>query len=272
MMNKKGTQNLKLILIKHDSVFLETLQVYFDAHRFIWSNNLGKFLWISGLFFLLLFSASIKAINHGIDILEAPFARYLLPLLQQFVRLSSDDVSKGVKAGCWLLKKAIEKNQSAIFSFIFLIVGTPFFSFLSGKTEELHTGQLYPFRWPVFFKELRRGVSLSVRNSVKQFGLIIIITIIGLNPLLGIITPLLSFIVQCYFNGLLLTDYTLERKGYSVKNSEEFYRVHKTEMFAVGLGFMLLLLIPVVGWFLSPAYAIVASYLFFSNQKVNSIS
>jgi hypothetical protein len=42
---------------------------------------------------------------------------------------------------------------------------------------------------------------------------------------------------------------------------------HKPEMFALGLGFMFILLIPVIGWFLAPTYGLVASYLFFSKNS-----
>lgn len=95
----------------------------------------------------------------------------------------------------------------------------------------------------------------------------ILITLISLIPIIGIIAPLLTFILQAYYNGILMTDYSLESEGYNQKESEKFYSQNKPIMFSIGLGFMLLLLIPVVGWFLAPTYALTASTLYFFNQK-----
>ena len=92
---------------------------------------------------------------------------------------------------------------------------------------------------------------------------------ISLIPIIGIITPLLTFIVLAYFNGILMTDYSLESEGYNQKESKKFYTQNKPIMFSIGLGFMFLLLIPVVGWFLAPTYALTASSLYFFNQKNN---
>jgi len=64
-----------------------------------------------------------------------------------------------------------------------------------------------------------------------------------------------------------MTDYTLERQGFSVKESQVYYRQHKPELFGIGLGLMFLLLIPVIGWFLAPTYALVTAYLNFEKSK-----
>ncbi len=249
---------------------LNSLSIYFDAHRFIRKNNFIKYLFVSGIAFLFLFTITIKSIIYGVDYIENPITLWLLPLLQKVLMLSPEDITKGIKAIFWLIKKAIEANQDAIFSTVFLIIGTPFFSFISSKTEEVISGKVYPFQFSIFLKEIERGVSISFRNSMKQLALILLITLLALIPLVSIATPLLTFIVQAYYNGVLITDYTLERRGFSVKASQGFYKTHKPEMFAIGLGFMFLLLIPVVGWFIAPTYGLVASYLYFSGLKIQS--
>lgn len=67
-----------------------------------------------------------------------------------------------------------------------------------------------------------------------------------------------------------MTDYSLESEGINRKESTQFYIQNKPILFSIGLGFMFLLLIPVVGWFLAPTYALTASSLYFFNQQ-NSI-
>lgn len=115
---------------------------------------------------------TIKALLFGVDYIQEPISQKLIPLLQRFIYLKPDDISKGISALFWLLKTTIESNKDAIFSGIFLIIGTPFFSFISSKTEEFATGKSYPFKWSIFFNEIKRGLSLSFRNSLKQLGLI----------------------------------------------------------------------------------------------------
>lgn len=270
-MNKLTSKiiNLKNNYFLYEKQFLETLQVYVNAHQFVQKNNFKKYLLISGFAFLLLFTIIIKLILSGVESSQEPLTKWLLPYLQKYLTLNPEDIKNGIKGLFWLIKKAIESNKDAIFSTVFLIIGTPFFSFISSKTEEIITGKTYAFHWSGFVKELKRGLNLSIRNSLKQWGLIFIITIIALIPLIDIFTPLITFIIQAFFNGILMTDYTLERQGFSAKNSEIFYNQHKPEMFAIGLGFMFLLLIPVIGWFIAPTYGIVASYLYFTSVESN---
>jgi CysZ protein len=263
-MLKVSFNNIKQTVLQYEIIAIDTLGIYFNAHQFIKKHNLKRYFLVTGIAFLLLFTITIKALLFGVDYIQEPISQKLLPLLQKFVNLNTDNLLKGISALFWLIKTTIESNQDAIFSGIFLIIGTPFFSFISSKTEELATGKNYPFKWSSFFKEIKRGLSLSFRNSLKQLGLILIITLLDFVPIINISTPLLTFLVQAYYNGILMTDYTLERQGFTIKESQLFYKVHKPEMFGIGLGFMFLLLIPVVGWFIAPTYAIVASYLQFS--------
>lgn len=264
-------RKIKHNLIDREKSVILCLGKYFDAHQFVRKNNFWKYLLVSGISFLLLFTVTIKAILFGVNYIENPITQWLLPILQKFLTLSSDDLTNGIKASFWLIKKAIEANKDAIFSALFLVVGTPFFSFISSKTEEIVTGTKYTFKFNTFLKETKRGISISFRNSIKQLVLILLITLLALIPLVEIFTPLLTFVIQAYYNGILMTDYTLERQGFSAKESEKFYKIHQSEMFAIGLGFMFLLLIPVVGWFVAPTYGLVTSYLYFSVLKTKSI-
>ena len=264
---KSVFRKLKNRLINYEKTALHCLSFYFEAHQFVRKNNFRKYIIFSGLSFLVLFTITIKSLLYGIEVFENPASAWLIPQLQKFLNFTEYEIGKGIQAVFWLLKRTIKSNQDAIFSGIFLVIGTPFFSFISSKTEELYSGNKYTFKWSVFLNEIKRGISISVRNSFKQIGLIILITLIALIPILEIFTPLLTFIVQAYFNGILITDYTLERHEYSIKTSEKYYSNHKPEMFALGLGFMFILLIPVIGWFLAPTYGLVASYLYFSNSN-----
>lgn len=258
---------IKAKLKFYNESLVSGLQLFFRAHEFILTNKFKRYLLISGFFFLLLFTISIKWLLGFLNSIELPLIEWSLPKVKSFFNFEDGELRQGLKAVFWILKKTIESNKDAIFLFIFMIIGTPYFSFISSKTEETLTGKKYPFKFKVFIKEIKRGLSISIRTTFKQLLFIIGITIIAFIPYMDTITPLATFIVQAYYNGILITDYSLERQDYSIKETDRYYKQNKSSMFTIGLGFMFLLLIPVVGWFLAPTYALVASSFYFLKKK-----
>ena len=262
-------QKIKNQTKDYNSKTITGLVCFFDAHNFILKNKLGKYLLISGGLFLLIFSISIKTIIIGIESIEPWLTNLIVTNFISYINFSIDDFKMGIKAAFWLLKTAIDSNKDSIFTSLFLIIGTPYFSFISENAHMILTQTSKHFTFKGWLQEIRRGLKLSITNSIKQLGFFLLITLISFIPIIGIIAPLLTFIVQAYYNGILMTDYSLEREGYNLKESKKFYVQNKPIMFSIGLGFMFLLLIPVVGWFLAPTYALIASTLFFFKQKNN---
>ncbi|MEN9302773.1 MAG: hypothetical protein RL264_1202 [Bacteroidota bacterium] len=263
-------QKIKLTAKEYNSKVLIGLAFYFDAHNFILKNKLGKYLLISGILFLLLFSIGINVIINKIESSEPWLTNWIINHLKGYVNISIEDFKVGITAAFWILKTTINSNKDSIFTSLFMIIGTPYFSFISEKVRKIITKTSKPFTFKSLISNLKRGLALSIINSFKQLGFVILITLISLIPFIGIISPLLTFIVFAYYNGILMTDYSLESEGINRKESTQFYIQNKPILFSIGLGFMFLLLIPVVGWFLAPTYALTASSLYFFNQQ-NSI-
>jgi len=250
-----------------NTIITEVLQAYFQAHTFILKHPLKRYLLFSGLFFLILFSVSIRALLYGVSYLEQPITVWLLDQSVHYLTIDVDKIKTGIAAGFWLTRKIIEGNKDSIFLFLFFTIGVPYFSFISSKTEEYHTGKKYAFSLKNFFKELKRGLKISIYLNFKQLYWIIIISLFSMIPYLGMISPLFVFIVNTYYSGILMTDYSLERHQFNAEQSKVFYKNNKSKMFAIGLGMMFLLLIPVIGWFLAPTYAIVTSTLLLSDRE-----
>lgn len=249
---------------RYNNEILTGLQYFFDAHNFIQNNNFLKYLLISGFIFIAFFSISLQALMHGIDSLEPIATNWLIDNFMSYINLSVENVKSWIHATFWLIKTMISGNQDKIFTMIFLIIGSFYFSFITGKINDIVFGkQTIPSKWTY---EIIRGLKLSSINSIKQLGLFLIITLFSYIPIIGIVAPLLTFITQAYFNGITMADYALEKQGLSVKDSKEFYKANKPVLFAIGLGFMFLLLIPVIGWFLAPSYALIASELYLYNK------
>lgn len=149
----------------------------------------------------------------------------------------------------------------SLFKFLFLIVGSPVFAYLSEKTSSIIEGKDFPFSLSQLLKDVVRGIKLALRNSLWQTVYIVSILLLSLVPLFGWITPLIGLFVECYYYGFSMVDYSLERNKLSPAASIDFIGRHKGLAVGNGLMFYLMHIIPVVGWVLAPAYAVIAATL-----------
>lgn len=147
------------------------------------------------------------------------------------------------------------------FKYLFLIIGSPVFAWLSEKTESLINNRAYPFSIGQFFKDVFRGISIAVRNTLWQTVYTISILTIALIPIVGWATPVLALLIECYYLGFSMLDYTSERKGLSPSESIDFIGNHKGLAIGNGMVFYLLHLLPFIGWVIAPGYAVIAATL-----------
>ena len=112
-----------------------------------------------------------------------------------------------------------------------------------------------------FLKDVLRGIKIALRNSVWQSVYMISIVLLSLIPILGWLTPLLALLVECYYYGFSMLDYSFERKRMTASESIFFIGNHKGLAIGNGLMFYLMQLLPLLGWVLAPAYAVVAATL-----------
>ena len=148
-----------------------------------------------------------------------------------------------------------------LFKYLFLIVGSPLFAYLSEKTEAIIEGKDLPFNTAQFFKDIVRGIKLSVRNSLWQTVYTISILVLSLIPILGWLTPAIAVIIECYYYGFSMLDYSMERHKKSPAESIYYVSSHKGLAIGNGLVFYCMHLLPIIGWILAPAYAVVAATL-----------
>ncbi len=146
---------------------------------------------------------------------------------------------------------------------IVLIFFSPILSYISEVTESCIYGSPGPtFSLKTLFQDLWRSIVINLQNLVRMVVLIILAWLFVLLPLIGaVISACLIFLIQAYYNGFALMDYTLERKRFSVKESVRFARSNRPRVIGVGIGFMAMMLIPVLGWFAAPTYGAVAATL-----------
>ena len=146
-----------------------------------------------------------------------------------------------------------------LYKHVIMALSAPFMSPVSEKIEIHYLGhKAHSHRNTTFTDQLWRGIRINVRNLFKEIFFTIPILIIGIIPVIGIISTVLLFLIQAYYAGFGNMDYTLERH-FNYKDSINF--VKKNRGIAIGNGtvFMLFLLIPIVGVILVLPFSVTAA-------------
>jgi CysZ protein len=242
------------------------IQSYYKAHNFIREHRLWKWIIIPGIVYTLLFIISIyffgKTANTFIEWLS----------LKTGLKTWLDKNGNGLLgfffafAGImlWLIQMLF---YFSLFKYIWLILGSPVFAYLSEKTDSIIENKNFEFDAKQFGKDVLRGIQIALRNCLWQSVYMISIVLLSLIPVMGWLTPLLALLVECYYYGFSMLDYSFERKRMSVPESIFFIGAHKGLAIGNGLMFYLMQLLPLLGWILAPAYAVVAATLSLHDVK-----
>ncbi|MBC7902297.1 MAG: EI24 domain-containing protein, partial [Gemmatimonadaceae bacterium] len=155
----------------------------------------------------------------------------------------------------------------SLFKYLWLIIGSPVFAYLSEKTEALLSGKDFPFSWKQLLKDMARGIKLALRNALWQSVYAVSILLLSFIPVVGWVTPVISMFVECYYYGFSMLDYSCERRKLSPSQSITFIANHKGLAIGNGLVFYMMHVIPIVGWIFAPAYAVVAATISLYQQE-----
>ena len=239
------------------------VQSWGEAHRFIQKHKLFRWIIIPGIIYTLLFITGMI-----------------------FFWQSSDDVISWVsnKLGveAWLQKERSEWLSFlfvmtgmmmrlilvlfyfSLFKYFILIIGSPLFAYLSEKTEAIIDGKEHSFNWAELKKDCRRSIKLALRNCGWQIVYLLALVLLSLIPLFGWITPLIALLVECYYFGSSMLDYSMARNGFTRAESIRITGRHKG--LAAGNGILFYLAHIVI--IFAPAYAVIAATL--TIQKVKT--
>jgi len=236
------------------------IQAYFQAHRFIKKHKLWKWIIIPGIIYASLFIVGMLLFSRT----SSDFIQWII--LQTGLKdwlEKSDNGFLGliVTMGSLLLWLILMLFYFSLFKYIFLIIGSPLFAYLSEKTEAIIEGKDIPFSIIQLLKDIKRGVFIALRNSLWQTVYTLSILLLSLIPLAGWLTPILALLVECYYYGFSMLDYSMERHKKTAAESIFFIGSHKGLAIGNGLMFYLMHLVPLVGWVLAPAYSVVAATL-----------
>ncbi|MFD0994057.1 EI24 domain-containing protein [Tenacibaculum geojense] len=137
-----------------------------------------------------------------------------------------------------------------LYKHIVMAFSAPFMSPVSEKIEAYLTGtENHQYRKTTFTEQLVRGIRINIRNLGKELLYTIPIILFSFIPVIGIFSSILLFLMQAFYAGFGNMDYTLERH-FNYKESINFVKQSKGLAIGNGIGFLLIVLIPVVGFIL----------------------
>jgi CysZ protein len=243
------------------------IQAYRKAHLFIGKHNLWKWILIPGICYMILFSIGIYFFWISADSAASRLSQFIG--IDHWLRHQHNaGLSFLFMMGGIMVRLTMIFFYFSLFKYLILIIGSPVFAYLSEKTESIIEGKEFVFNKGVFFSDIRRGIRLALRNCLWQTVYTISIHILSFIPLAGWIAPLISSLVECYYYGFSMLDYSCERHQLSPAASIVY--ISKRRGLAVGNGmvFFLMHLIPFAGWVLAPTYALVAATISLYHQNL----
>ena len=242
------------------------IQAYFKAHRFIIKHRLWKWILIPGILYAVLFCAGIYFFwQSSAHVIDYVFSRTGIKALM--VKEQDSWVRFLFIFGQVILQLILLIFYFSWFKYLFLIIGSPVFAYISERTESIIEGKDYPFDVRQFTRDIFRGIAIAIRNTLWQTVYMISIFILTFIPLIGWATPVLALFVECYYFGFSMLDYNSERRRLSVSQSIDFIGNHKGLAIGNGMVFYLMHALPIIGWILAPTYAVIAATLSLQPQK-----
>lgn len=241
------------------------IQSYFRAHKFISQNRLWKWILIPGIIYLILFVVGFYFFWISSDN-AVTWLSHRIGIDRWLHNQSSGILSFFFLMGEIMIRLLLLSFYFSLFKYLFLILGSPVFAYLSEKTDAILNGKDFPFSWPQVLKDMGRGIRLALRNMLWQTVYMICLLLLSFIPVVGWIVPVFALFVECYYYGFSMLDYSCERHKLSASQSIEFIGKHKGLAIGNGIVFYLMHLVLVVGWVLAPAYAVVAATISLYHQ------
>ncbi|CAN5486971.1 sulfate transporter CysZ [soil metagenome] len=242
------------------------IQSYLEAHRFIVKHRLWKWILIPGILYAALFGVGIYLfwISSG-QAIDDIFS--ITGLKKWMYTIEGSWLKFLFIFGQVILQLVMLLFYFSLFKYLFLIVGSPLFAYLSEKTEAIMEDRDFPFSFQQLLSDIARGIKLAFRNALWQTVYTLSILILSFIPLIGWFTPLIALIVECYYLGFAMLDYSSERNKLSASQSIDFIGRHKGLAIGNGIVFFLMHSVIIVGWILAPSYAVIAATISFYKTK-----
>ncbi len=228
------------------------IKSFFKSFGAISNYGLWRYVFASGLLSGLVGFGIFKLIWNQSDRLgDWVSSFYTWERGSEFIATASD----------WAIWVILLVVSIIAFKYIMLIISAPIMSMVSEKIEIHGSGQK-PSAFSIghTISSLVRGVRIALRNITRELLLTGVLLLLGLIPVVGLVSAALIFFVQAYYAGFGNCDYYMERH-FNVRESVKFMRRNRGFAFANGAIFLGLLAIPVIGFIFAPILSAISASL-----------
>jgi len=229
---------------------------YLDAFKFVFNNGLWVYFFYPVIIAILMFIGGYALIEMLSEEIEAMVMGYFESDATGWTSILTGFLSFFIGIAFKILFFFIYSTFS---KYILLIVMSPIMALLSEKTDEIITGNKYPFKMEQFVRDVFRGIAIALRNMFIEFGIIIGSFFFMWIPVVGWLMPIVLLIISYYYYGFSMIDYTSERRRLKIKESIRYIRNNKGLAIGNGFIFALLFSIPLFGGMLASVVAPVAA-------------
>jgi len=125
---------------------------------------------------------------------------------------------------------------------------SPLLAKLSEKTENILTGNKYPWNFAQLVSDVKRAMRIIVRNLMWEyffFLVILVVSFIGWEDPTSSPIFYLTFVIGFYYYGFAFMDYINERRRLTMDQSIAFMRENRGLAVAIGGVYSILILVPV---------------------------
>ena len=216
---------------------IKGIKAYFGAFQLISKLKLWRYF-IIPMFISLITAAVIIGLAYG---LSDDLGHYIANFWKWEFGKNTFELISTLFSGLLIIVIGL-----ILYKHIVMALSAPFMSPVSEKIEDYYRGDDHKHRITSFKEQLVRGIRINIRNLIREILLTIPILLLGLIPVVGILSTILLFLTQAYYAGFGNMDYTLERH-FKYADSVSFVKINKGLAIGNGIVFMLFLLIPIIG-------------------------
>lgn len=230
------------------SDFLDGFRYYGGSFALIRRMRLTRYILYSGLIGLVISAILISIIYWSYDFLSSLLIN-IIPFKFDFLEYITDTLSAGLLGLIFFI----------LFKHLVLIFTAPVMSRMSEEVERNLRGEsMETYYHPSILAEIVRGLRIAVRNFLREIFYTVLLFLASLFPGLGLLSGPGIFLLQSYYAGFGNFDFWAERH-FTFKGTVDFMGDHKGMVTANGLVFLLILSVPILGVFIAPPLATVAS-------------
>ncbi|MGB0257970.1 MAG: EI24 domain-containing protein [Coraliomargarita sp.] len=230
----------------------DTKFAFQKAHEIIWDHGQWKFLLVPILLTALLLPA-LGALAMGLSYLLGTWVEQAI-------------TENGAAWIRWLVMALIATGTLStgyvLYRNLIMVCYAPFLDQLTVQTEKLVNGQANESNRPLL-EALARPLVITVYAVTASLGTILVGLLLGLIPFIGGLLMMCFLLpTQLFLGSVGYVDPYLERQGLSARESIRLMRANLWPMLVFAAAGFLILMIPIVGWFVAPTYSAVAGIVF----------